>query len=228
MKTSNKLLIGLALVLFIGMTSFNVLLKEEYIKAKKQSILSSKVINLQAFTQLTINSNSHFSNIVLQEGIGYSIKNISNAKVVNGTLLLDTLSNTNNHQVIITVPILPKIDVHNTNLELIIEGKNTKFSNNHLIINSVANGNIYLKNCQLASLKIKTDNEKHDNTRWSDEEYMHFHLNDSNIENADILLKGKSSLTLKNTVITMPMIALSDSAQVVVEGGNALNSFQKK
>jgi hypothetical protein len=57
---------------------------------------------------------------------------------------------------------------------------------------------------------------------------MHFHLNDSNIENADILLKGKSSLTLKNTVITMPMIALSDSAKVVVEGGNALNSFQKK
>jgi hypothetical protein len=105
MKTSNKLLIGLALVLFIGMTSFNVLLKEEYVKAKKQSILSSKVINLQAFTQLTINGNSHFSNIVLQEGTGYSIKNISNAKVVNGTLLLDTLSNTNNHQVIITVPI---------------------------------------------------------------------------------------------------------------------------
>lgn len=227
MKTSNKLLAALAIIIVIGMTSFTILLKTEYKKAATKSDISKQEIKLKAFDKLEVLAEDGID-ISIEEGTTYSIKNAPNAKVIGSTLKIDSLTDVYG-KVIITMPKLPAITLKGYEIALNIKGNANKFANNTLQVNSTATGDLNLNNCDLKSININTENAKIINNKWWDswQKYYHFHLIDSKVASTDITLKGKASLSLKNTSIVSPIFNLSDSASISIEG-NAMNPFVKK
>ncbi|MEA5259270.1 hypothetical protein VB264_15845 [Arcicella aquatica] len=227
MKTSNKLLGALACILVIGMTSFTILLKAEYKKEIVRTDISKQVIKLKAFNNLDLIALDGDINVEIEEGNEYSIKNVPNAKVVGQSLKIDSTSEIYG-KIIITVPKLPAISLQGYEISVKINGKNTKFANSTLAVNSTATGDLTLNNCDLTAVNIKTENAEVKKNWWGDwERYYHFHLNDSKVTNSDITLKGKATLSLKKTALLSPTFDLSDSASITVEG-NAMNPFVKK
>lgn len=226
MKTSNKLLAALAIIIFIGMTSFTILLKAEYKKVAAKSDISKQEIKLKAFDKLEVQSENGVE-ISIEEGTTYSIKNAPNVKVIGSTLKIDSLTDVYG-KVIITMPKLPAITLKGYEIAVNIKGNVNKFANNTLQVNSNATGDLNLSNCDLTSINISTENAVIEN-KWMDswQRYYHFHLIDSKVASTDITLKGKASLSLKNTALLSPTFNLSDSASIRIEG-NAMNPFVKK
>ncbi len=226
MKTSNKLLAALAIIIVIGMTSFTILLKAEYKKAAAKSDISKQEIKLKAFDKLEVSSENGVD-ISIEEGANYSIKNAPNAKVIGSTLKIDSLTDVYG-KVIITMPKLPAITLKGNEIAVNIKGNANKFANNTLQVNSTATGDLNLSNCDLTNLNITAENAVIE-YKWMDswQRYYHFHLVDSKVASTDITLKGKASLSLKNTSIVSPTFNLSDSASISIEG-NAMNPFVKK
>ena len=226
MKTSNKLLAALAIIIVIGMTSFTILLKTEYKKAATKSDISKQEIKLKAFDKLEVLTEDGV-NISIEEGTTYSIKNAPNAKVIGSTLKIDSLTDVYG-KVIITMPKLPAITLKGYEIALNIKGNASKFANNTLQVNSTATGDLNLSNCDLTSMNIATENAVINNKWWDSwQKYYHFHLIDSKVASTDITLKGKASLSLKNTSLLSPTFNLSDSASISIEG-NSMNPFVKK
>ena len=229
MKTSNKLLVALACIIVIGMTSFTILLKAEYNNKVAKIDISKQVIKLKPFNNLELISLEDYDNInvEIEEGTEYSIKNVPNAKVVGESLKIDSSSEIYG-KIIITVPKIPAISLQGYEISVKINGKSTKFANSNLAVNSTATGDLTLNNCDLTAVNIKADNAevKHN---WRDDwdRYYHFHLKDSKVANSDISLKGKSTLSLNKTALLSPKFDLSDSASITIEG-NAMNPFVKK
>lgn len=223
MKTSNKLLATLAFIILLGMTSFTILLKTEYKKAAAKSDISKQIIKLKAFDNLEVLSENGIE-ISIEEGTEYSIKNAQKVKVIGSTLKIDTLTEVFGN-IVITVPKLPAITLNGYEIALNINGKTNKFANNNLNINSTATGNLNINNCDFTNVNIKTENIAISDS-WK-ESYYHFHFINSKVSNADISLKGKATLSLKNTALLSPTFSLSDSASISIEG-SAMNPFVKK
>ena len=223
MKTSNKLLATLAFIILVGMTSFTILLKTEYRKAAAKSDISKQIIKLKAFDNLEVLSENGIE-ISIEEGTEYSIKNAHNVKVVGSTLKIDTLTEVFGN-IVITMPKLPAIKLNGYEIVLNINGKTNKFANNNLNINSTATGNLNINNCDFTNVTIKTENIAISDS-WQ-ESYYHFHFINSKVSNSDITLKGKATLSLKNTALLSPTFNLSDSASISIEG-SAMNPFVKK
>ncbi len=224
MKTSNKLLATLAFIILVGMTSFTILLKKEYRKAAAKSEKDKEEIVLQAFDKLEILTNNGIS-VSIEEGTAYTIKNMPKAKVIGSTLHIDGLPNSYRGDIVITTPKLPAIKLNGYEIALNINGKTNKFANNSLNINSTATGNLNINNCDFTNVTIKTENIAISDS-WQ-ESYYHFHFINSKVSNSDITLKGKSTLSLKNTALLSPTFSLSDSASISIEG-SAMNPFVKK
>lgn len=226
MKTSNKLLATLAFIILVGMTSFTILLKTEYKKAISKSDISKQEIKLKAFDKLEIFVENGID-VSIEEGPEYSIKNALNAKVIGTTLKIDSLTNVYGN-VIITVPKLPSIALKGYEITVNVNGKTNKFANNTLRVNSTATGDLNLSNCDLSIMNINTENAII-NYDWRDswQKYYHYHIVDSKVASSDITLKGKATLSLKNTALLSPTFSLSDSASISIEG-SAMNPFVKK
>ncbi|MGI4022372.1 MAG: hypothetical protein ACRYFA_12770 [Janthinobacterium lividum] len=240
MKTSNKLLIAVILIIIVSMVTYDFALRAEYLKGdyKSRFYRFEKITTLKAFSIL----DNHAANLIsvqIEHGSNYSIwmENNLKGKVkisnVGNTLVIDVVDkktpNVSPFQtsIIITCPSLDQVvmtpfftkkeDVENGNSG---ETSLTGFDQQHLNLNIKQAVTLSLNKSKIEQLQalVGSDLTKNANLTIG---------SDNQISQATITVKGRNMLHIANSKIGKSNFNISDSAQVNLSG-SFLNQFKKQ